>query len=270
MAQATPGALYVIGGGEAKTGPCPVLARWAALVRQWGPTATLAVVTTATENPDAAYATYREAFTALGIRSVRWLAIDSRAEAERAAEQLDEELGGVFFTGGDQLRLTATLGGTAFHRRLVARQQVGLTVAGTSAGAAAMSQVMIVEGEADRMPTRSTVRMAAGLGLWPEAVIDQHFSQRGRIGRLLAALAQNPAVLGVGLDEDTALEVRADLDQAWVYGSGTATVLDGRTIRETNASDSRPAEPLALVDVRLHVLREGYGLRLSTRQPMRR
>ena len=132
-----------------------------------------------------------------------------------------------------------------------------------------MSHTMIVEGDAHESPTKNTVKMAAGMGLWNGAVIDQHFSQRGRIGRLLSAVAQNPDVLGIGLDENTALEVRLEETMLTVWGASTVTVVDGRAIQETNASESDDNQPLALTGVMLHVLPKGYGMDLTTRTPRR-
>jgi cyanophycinase len=131
-----------------------------------------------------------------------------------------------------------------------------------------MSDTMIVTGEAEEAPTKNTVHMAPGMGLWVGAVIDQHFTQRGRIGRLLSALAQNPGILGVGLDEDTAIEVRLDTFHLDVLGSRTVTLLDGTHVTSTNASESRNDRPLAISGVHLHVLPEGCRFDLKERMPL--
>ncbi len=262
-----PGSLVIIGGREDKERPAVILRRVLALAG--GPAARIAVVPTASETPRAAGRRYAEVLSRLGARAVEVLKLDSRAEAMDA--RWPAKLAGttaVFFTGGDQLRITSTLGGSWFHRALSARQSAGLVVAGTSAGASMMTDTMIVEGAADQSPTRNTVHLAVGMGLWPGAVVDQHFSERGRIGRLLSAVAQNPAVLGVGIDENTAIEVDFGDRYFKVLGEGTVTVLDGWGAGETNASESRPQEPLALTTVQLHVLAPRWVFRWPERRPV--
>lgn len=215
-----------------------------------------------------AYHRYRSIFSELGVPEVLDFSIESRGEAS-SPDMLERmaEASALFFSGGDQLRITSVLGGTPFHERLLREHRQGLTVAGTSAGASMMSDTMIVSGDAEEAPTKNTVHMAPGMGLWVGAVIDQHFSQRGRIGRLLSALAQNPGILGVGLDEDTAIEVHLDRNDLTVWGSRTVTLLDGRQVQESNASESRADRPLAISGVTLHVLPQGFGFDLTARRP---
>jgi cyanophycinase len=226
------------------------------------------MVTTASREGQAAFLQYQKIFAELGVEEVLDLTMDSRREASRA-ERVEgiRRCAMLFFSGGDQLRITSVLGGTLFHHVLLEEHRRGLAVAGTSAGASMMSDTMIVMGEGEKAPTKNTVRMAPGMGLWVGAVIDQHFSQRGRIGRLLSALAQNPGILGVGLDEDTAIEVRLAEHCLRVWGSRTVTLLDGSGVEETNASESRSDRPLAITGVRLHVLPQGYTFDLNERLP---
>ena len=262
-----PGPLVIIGGHEDKEQAAVILRRVLALAGRRA--ARIAVVPTASETPSAAGRPYVDVLTRLGAASVEVLALDTRTQAMEGSWPAKlAGLTAVFFTGGDQLRITSTLGGSLFHRALVARQRAGLVVAGTSAGASMMTDTMIVEGAADQSPTRNTVHLAVGMGLWPGAVVDQHFSERGRIGRLLSAVAQNPAVLGVGIDENTAIEVDFRDRCFKVLGAATVTVLDGWRIADTNASESRPQEPLALTDARLHVLAPGWAFRWAARQPV--
>ncbi len=228
----------------------------------------LGVVTTASREGQAAFSQYQKIFTELGLKEVLGLTVDSRREASRAERVYAiRRCAMLFFSGGDQLRITSVLGGTLFHHVLLEEHRRGLAVAGTSAGASMMSDTMIVMGEGEKAPTKNTVQMAPGMGLWVGAVIDQHFSQRGRIGRLLSALAQNPGILGVGLDEDTAIEVRLAEHRLRVWGSRTVTLLDGSSVDETNASESRADRPLAITGVRLHVLPQGYDFDLNERLP---
>jgi cyanophycinase len=261
------GPLILIGGGERTDDEATVLRL--VVRRSGGRDAVLCVCTAASEAPDEAAARYREVFSRLGAREVVVLHLDGRREAFRTASlRAVARASGLFFTGGDQLRLTALLGGTPLEALLRRRFFAGLlAVAGTSAGASSVSSTMIVGGDAEEAPKMNTIRMAPGLGLLSGVVVDQHFAQRGRIGRLLAALAQNPGPLGLGLDEDTAVEVDAR-GAFHVLGSQTATILDARHIRFTNASESTPAQPLALAGVLLHVLPAGHGFDPVLRRPV--
>ncbi|MCL6581943.1 MAG: cyanophycinase [Firmicutes bacterium] len=259
------GPLVIIGGAEDREGA--ILRRFVELAG--GSEAVVAVLATASDRPELPERAYEEAFRRLGARRVVTLRVSGREDAGRP-EILDRagEATGFFFTGGDQLRITSTIGGTLLDSLLHRRLRDGAVVAGTSAGASAMSETMIVEGPSDDAPKKCTIKMAPGMGFLEGTVVDQHFAQRGRLGRLLAAVAQNPKVLGLGVDEDTAAIVTPD-DKLWVAGSQTVTVVDGRGILETNASESLPDEPLTLTGVVLHVLPRGWGFDLVTRHPLK-
>jgi cyanophycinase len=257
--------LVIVGGGEAKEGDAPVLARIVDLAG--GSRARILVCTVASEEPDAAAVPYLRAFPRLGAGEVAPLHIPTRrAASELAALRRMRAATGLFFVGGDQIRITALLGGTPLERVLRRRFAQGLLVAGTSAGASAVSSTMVVGGEAEVAPEMNAIRLAPGLGLLPGVVVDQHFAERGRIGRLLAALACNPRPLGLGLDEDTAAIVRGG--RLRVLGSGAATICDGRRSAFTNVSETAPSQPLALAGVILHVLPAGYGFDLRRRRPL--
>lgn len=261
------GPLVIIGGHEDKFRHPKILRRLVDLSRSYRSDGAMAIVTTASHQGALSFDTYQRAFSQVGLE-VFPLRIETRSEAE--LPQIREALGdasGVFFTGGDQLRITSVLGGTTFHRALWSWWQKGLVVAGTSAGASMMSRTMIMTGDAEASPARNTVNMAPGMGLWAEAVIDQHFSQRGRIGRLLSAVAQNPEMLGIGIDENTALIVELQDGRCRVVGEGTVLVLDGQESLLNNASETLPDQALAFSQVRLHVLPEGYGMELASRAP---
>ncbi|HPW40880.1 MAG TPA: cyanophycinase, partial [Bacillota bacterium] len=171
----------------------------------------------------------------------------------------------IFFVGGDQLRISSILGGTEVHRLLKQAYKDGGVIAGTSAGASMMSEIMVVEGKDDEAPRKCTLKMAPGMGLLEGVIIDQHFNQRGRIGRLLAAVAQNPNVLGIGIDEDTAMIVNKELEFL-VEGSGVVTIVDGREISFTNISEQYQDDPLAITNVKIHILPRGYGFNLIKKQ----
>ncbi len=254
----------VVGGHEDHSGPRRILREFVRLAG--GERARVAVVATAAGDPEATAEAYARGFSGLGAAAQGLCVADRRQASDPVAVTVLDEATGIFFTGGDQLRITAVLGGSECERALRRASADGAVIAGTSAGASAMSSTMIVGGRSDTSPRREIVRMSPGLGLLPELVIDQHFAQRGRISRLIAALSQNPGLLGVGVDEDTAFVVGDD-DVLRVVGSATVTVLDARGVRLTSASEADLDQPLTLTGVLLHVLADGYGFDLRARQP---
>lgn len=258
------GRLVIIGGAEDKEGDCLILKQVVKLAG--GHQARLLVLTAATTEPQQVGGLYRQVFTRLGAAEVGVLDISERLQAEDPMlVRLVDNCSGVFFTGGDQLRITSLIGGTALFHALSEAYRRGVVIAGTSAGASVMSSTMIVDGSEDKEPAAGAVRLAAGLSLISDVVIDQHFAQRRRLGRLLAAVAQNPYVLGIGIDENTAIVVEGP--EFEVIGSGTVSIIDGQHIAFTNVSEVSPQAALALAEVRLHVLSEGYAFNLQTRQP---
>ena len=267
MSSRESGSLLVIGGNEEKKGACRILRAFVELAG--GDDARIVILTTATELPREVGEEYREIFEDLGAGEVRVLHADTRKEASsEEAVRAIREASGIFLTGGDQLRLTSILGGTDADCSILRAFHSGTIVAGTSAGASAMASTMIVSGDSADTATRSTVSLAQGMGLVEEVVIDQHFAQRGRMNRLLASVAQNPHLLGIGIDEDTAILVDSD-GRCRVIGSQSVTVLDGRHVHQTNVSDSRSREPLAITNLVMHILPEGYGYDLAEHRPYR-
>ncbi|HEX2945129.1 MAG TPA: cyanophycinase [Clostridia bacterium] len=261
------GNLIIIGGAEDKTGECVILKTFVALSGAAG--AKLTVITTATEMPGEAGNQYKTLFTALGAHNTTILNINTRNDADMDINaKVIAESDGIFFTGGDQLRITSILGGTKVYTALHNAYKSGAAIAGTSAGASAMSRTMIVDGNNNDPARKCTLKMAPGLGLLERALIDQHFHQRGRIGRLLCGVAENPSILGIGIDEDTAIRVFPD-DHFEVVGSNSVTVVDGRNITSSNVSELKPDENLAIANVVLHVLPAGYGFNLIGREVMR-
>lgn len=259
------GHLLIIGGNEDKSGECCILRKFIELAG--GRQAKIAILTTASEVPAELGDVYHTLFTDMGAQSAEILYIADRQSANdrHQAEKIDKA-SAIFLTGGDQLRLTSILGGSAVDeaiRRACEREKI---IAGTSAGASVMSDTMIVDGNSSDTPKKSTINMAHGMGLLEKTVIDQHFAQRGRINRLLAAVAQNPYILGIGIDEDTALVVRPD-DKCEIIGSQTVTILDGKNIVYSNISESKHNDPLALTNVLLHILPAGMGFDLKRRMP---
>lgn len=266
MGEQGSGNLLIIGGNEDKQGECVILRRFVAMAG--GREARIAVITTATESPREVGDEYRVLFTELGADSAAVLYISNREAAndKHQAAEIDT-CSGIFFTGGDQLRLTSILGGSDTDAAIRRSFRRGTVIGGTSAGASVMSDTMIVEGDSSDTAKKSMLSMAHGMGLLQEAVIDQHFAQRGRINRLLAAVAQNPHVLGIGIDEDTALAVTPKRVME-VIGSQTVTVIDGKNIIDSNISESNQNDPLALTNVLLHILPSGFGFDLKRRLPL--
>lgn len=254
MSEYVEGKLLIIGGAEDKEGECTILKRF---VQEAGGTdSIIAILTAATEYPEQVGSQYQELFHKFGAKQVFVLDISRRHHAnnEELAKLL-AKVSGVFFTGGDQLRITGMLGGTVLGRMLHQLYERGVVIAGTSAGASVMSDTMIVGGDS-ASPKKEAIVMAPGLGLLRAVIIDQHFAQRGRIGRLLAAVAQNPYVLGVGIDEDTAILVYPD-GRLTVVGSQTVIIVDASPSVATNVSESSPGEALVLTPVLMHVLSNG-------------
>ncbi|NHM26606.1 cyanophycinase [Desulfofundulus sp. TPOSR] len=265
LQKGTGGPFLLIGGAEDKDGECRILREFVRLAG--GERASIVVITTATRLPGEVGEAYRLVFLRLGAGEVSPVHLDSREKAgDLRHAAILQRATGIFFTGGDQLRIARILGKTLFEHALEAASLGGVVIGGTSAGAAAMGEIMITGGRGGLSPGKNTVKMAPGLGLISGVVIDQHFAQRGRIGRLLAAVAHNPHVLGIGIDEDTAIVVSPD-GRFNVLGSGTVTVVDGRTITHTNASDLHPQPMLALTGVTLHVLPQGYGYDFKAGKP---
>lgn len=262
----TKGVLVIIGGAEDKNGDSVILQEAPRLLE---PDGVLTVLTTATEKPEEAGRAYEEVFRRLGVSRVRVLHISTREEAARGENcEAIRASGCVFLTGGDQLRLTSILGGTPAAAALLGLYDSGGSVMGTSAGASVMSSTMVVQGNDNEPARKCTLKMAPGLGLFEGAIIDQHFDQRGRFGRLLCGVAENPGVLGIGIDEDTAVKLYPDRHFE-VLGSGAVTVLDGLSIESSNVSELKPDELLAIVGVTVHTLPFGYGFDLNERRVLR-
>ncbi len=262
------GILVIIGGAEDKSNDCDILKRTAELAG--GKDGKIIVLTVATDYPSQVGKEYKNLFSKIGVCNIDTLHIETREDSNDPERQ--QRLNGatcLFFTGGDQLKITSLIGGTAIEKLIKDGFSSGLVIAGTSAGASVMSETMITSGVDDEAPKRCTVKMAPGLGLIRGVVIDQHFAQRGRIGRLLAAVAQNPNVLGIGLDEDTAIIVKPN-NTFEVIGSNAVTILDGIHSNYSNVSESRPDDILAMTDITLHILPQNHEFDLSNRVPILR
>ena len=258
----THGTVIVIGGAEDKVRDRLILGRFVALAG--GRDAQIAVISTASSLGPEAGARYQAIFTELGAAAVRPLHAVTRTQAndDHIARQVRDATG-IFMTGGNQLRLSSMIGGTRLADAIMTRFQAGAVVAGTSAGASAVSSHMIAFGASGATPKHRMAQIAAGLGLLPGVIVDQHFQQRNRLGRLLSLIAQNPSLLGLGVDEDTAGVVGPDSVME-VIGRGSITVVDG-SASETDAWEIRGHRPLMISGVVLHSLPAGYRFDLRRR-----
>lgn len=208
---------------------------------------------------------YERIFRELGVASARALALEERSDGSREdfIAALDEA-DGFFMTGGNQLRLSTTVGGTPFAKAVRRRNQAGMHVAGTSAGAAYVSAHMIAFGDEGPTPSREKVTLAPGLGLTNSVIVDQHFRQRDRLGRLLTALAFNPFAAGIGLDEDTAAFLGPD-NTLTAHGSGALTIVDPSALQFSSMDSISNDEPVCMIGIKIHILVEGATFNIKTR-----
>ena len=258
------GPLIAIGGAEDKVGDRAVLSE--VVARAGGRRAVIAVFPTASTMPGELAGMYEPIFRSMGAE-VRVVRVETRADGEdpRVLEQL-EGVTAIFFTGGAQGRIVTLLGGTPLAQAIRRAHRTGVVVAGTSAGASVVCDHMIAQGKKGYAPRRQSVTLAPGFGLTKRLVIDQHFAQRHRIGRLFAAVALNPFLLGVGIDEDTAIVLGAD-NVMEVLGRGTVTVIDGARILHTDIHEAPGDRPAALLGLTVHVLTRGCGFDVDKRTP---
>jgi cyanophycinase len=261
------GHLLVIGGAEDKYNERRILRKFLALAG--GEEAEVLIVPVASDFPEFAADVYTQAFRNLGVANPRVLRATSRQDVFQAdAESLLDGVSGVFITGGDQMRLVSLLGGTKFAdklRKLV--RETDMVLAGTSAGAAGMSTSMIVRGESTSHPHKNSVRLSPGLGFLKNIIIDQHFSERGRMSRLITAVSYNPYNLGIGIDENTAIILNGK-GKLEVFGAGSATIVDGSQITYNEIAEVDEFQPFSVCGVQLHVLRDGLIYDYLDRHPL--
>src|SRR5436190_11858513 len=259
----TEGHVIVIGGAEDKVREKVILSRFVKLAG--GHDARIAVISTASSLGPLAGEMYRRVFGELGVAEVHPIHTTTRLQCgDPIAVRTVREASGIFLTGGNQLRLSSTIGGTPLAQAITRRHREGAVVAGTSAGASAMSTHMVAFGASGATPKQRMVQMAAGLGILPGVIVDQHFEQRNRLGRLLAIIAQNPSLLGIGVDEDTAGVVGPDRVLE-VVGRRSITIIDGSE-SETDAWEVKAHRPMMITNVRLHSLSNGYRFDLDRRE----
>jgi len=257
------GSLIAIGGHEDKEGDRVILKAVAERIRD----GRLVIATVASHEPEGYFDAYREAFAGIGVTDLAELYLDEREDTlDRSHRDLIAGAAGIFFTGGDQLRIVSQMGDTPLETLVRELYGRGGVVAGTSAGASAQSETMLVRGSGAESHRIGDLHMAPGLGLLPDVIIDQHFAERGRIGRLLGAVAHNPRLLGIGIDEDSAIIVENGCFT--VIGSGAVTVVDAASVTHSNIAEAEPDRTLSLHHVVLHALSDGDRFDLESRLPI--
>ncbi|RPH61381.1 MAG: cyanophycinase [Burkholderiales bacterium] len=259
---ATRGWIIPIGGAENKENDRHILERFVRC--SGGRDADLVVIPTASRLHETG-PRYEKLFREIGVARVDVMDFDTRRDARESGRlRRLEEASGIFFTGGNQLRLTTLLGGTPVAKLVRNRNASGVTVGGTSAGAGILSEHMIAFGDEGSSVISGSVRLAPGLGLTNRFIIDQHFRQRDRLGRLLTALAYNPFAVGIGLDEDTAAFIGPD-ETVEVEGSGGVTIVDAADVTFSSMDSVTEGQPVCMLGLRLHVLVAGATFNLHTR-----
>jgi len=261
------GHLLVIGGAEDKYNERRILRKFLELAG--GEKAEVLIVPVASDFPEFASDVYTQAFRNLGVANPRVLRSTSRQYVVQAdADELLDGVNRVFITGGDQMRLVSLLGGTEIATKLRGMvRDTSIVMAGTSAGAAGMSTSMIVRGESASHPHKNAVRLSPGLGFLKNIIIDQHFTERGRISRLITAVSYNPYNLGIGIDENTAIILNS-AGVLEVFGQGSATIVDGSRITYNEIAEVDEFQSFSVCGVQLHVLRDGLVYDYLDRHPL--
>jgi cyanophycinase len=255
--------LFIVGGAEDRVGKASLLRQFLKL--SGGRRSRLVLVPTASSFQDEVIASYREVFTRLGAPGVQVVNPASREEAhDAAAVALLDDATGIFISGGSQLRLAQVFPGTPLGEAIHRAHDRGCVVGGTSAGASIMSDFMISMGDEGVTPRQRASQLSAGLGLLRGVVVDQHFDQRSRYGRLMSVIASSPHLLGVGIDEDTAIIV-TDGREFTVRGTGAVFVVDCRSAR-TDAAEARAGAPVLVSGATVHTLPAGATFDLTERR----
>jgi len=266
MKQYQRSSVLVIGGAEDKVHGREILQTF------WrcagGADAIIAIIPSASREPTIIGDRYLIIFRDMGVKDLKVLDVRDRIQGEdKYYQEYVEQCTAVFMTGGDQLRLCGLLSDTPLMERIRQRVKLGeITLGGTSAGAAVMGHHMIAAGSSGESPNRALVDMAMGLGFIPEIIVDQHFHNRNRMARLLSALSNHPERIGIGIDEDTCALFSAD-NHLEVVGKGTVTIIDAQAMSYTNQGKVDAESPLALHNLRIHILCHGDRYNRKTHQP---
>ena len=262
--RASCGSLILIGGSEEKSGERLILS---AVARRSMPGPAV-ICTAASESPDEVWAIYDPLFRELGLRQVSHLRLTRREHAEDPnAAAMVSRAKLVFLSGGDQVNITSRLSGTVVFDALRRVYEKGGVIAGTSAGASALGQTMPVSQPGGEHKVSASFYLVQGLGLFPEVIVDQHFGQRGRMVRLIGAVAENSRLLGIGIDEDTAIVLSAGCEFE-VLGAGAVYIVDGKQVSYNNVQTGNADRPVSVFDLKVHVLASGDRFDVASRRPI--
>lgn len=259
--------ILIIGGAEDKLNERHILRKFVEM--SGGAEASILIVPVPSDFPVVTATLYSGLFETLGIKKISVLAATSRQEILKinAREEL-KSVTGVFLTGGDQMRLSSIIGGTDLLTELKSKVRKGkIVLAGSSAGAASMSSTMIVRGEPSVQPLKDSIRLCPGLGILKNVIIDQHFTQRARLTRLITAISYNPSNLGIGIDENTAIHIRKD-GVLEVLGSGTVTIIDGSKITYNTIAEVHESDPFSIMGLQVNILSSGVRYNIYNRKPV--
>jgi len=258
------GTIVLIGGAEDKEGERSILREVAKRAKE-GP---LVVCTAGSSVPLQQFKVYGAIFGSLGVKTVTHVSIPKRESADDAANaELVRAASAFFFTGGDQLRITSNIAGSRLHRAILELYTGGGMIAGTSAGASALGQTMPMSNVEDEHRVAAASQLYPAMGLIQDVIVDQHFAQRGRMGRLIAGVAENPRLLGIGIDENTGLVWQRGSFK--VLGAGAVYVVDGSDLTASNVAHAPQSSAMSAFDLRLHVLSAGDGFNVPARRPVR-
>jgi cyanophycinase len=257
--------ILIIGGAEDKLNERHILRRFAEL--SGGKDASILIVPVPSDFPVVTATLYKNIFENLGIDKVSVLEATSREDILKVdAKKVLKGVTGVFLTGGDQVRLSSIIGGTKFLLELKESVRAGITLAGSSAGASSMSSTMIVRGEPTVQPLKDSIRLCPGLGILKNIIIDQHFTERFRLNRLITAVTYNPSNLGIGIDENTAIHIKKN-GILEVLGSGTVTIIDGSNISYNTISEVHELEPFSVMGLQVNILGSSVKFDIYNRRP---
>ncbi|MBX7046826.1 MAG: cyanophycinase [Ignavibacteria bacterium] len=259
------GPILIIGGAEDKFNERHIIRKFISL--SGDKKANILIIPVASDFAEIAAKLYTTIFSSLGVKKITVLEAASRQDImDLNADKMLDNLTGVFITGGDQMRLSSILGGTDFIKKLAARVKKGLVLAGSSAGAACMSSEMIVRGDG-QSPNQNAVRISPGLSILKDIIIDQHFTQRSRLNRIITAVCYNPKNLGIGIDEDTAILINKN-GILEVLGKGTVTIVDGSNVNYINIAEVKENEPFSVFGLQLHILSSTIRYDIINRKPL--
>ncbi len=260
------GNILIIGGAEDKLNEMHILKKFFELSGE--KKASILIVPIASDFPEVAANVYKTIFKKFGAKKIK--IFNKYNPVEVRSQNLSKYFDGVtgiFISGGDQLRLSTVLGDSEFENLLKEKLRSGATIAGSSAGASALSSFMIVRGNPDLYASQDSLKLSAGLGVLENIIIDQHFTERKRLNRLITSVCYHPKNIGIGIDENTAIHIKKNgmLD---VLGSGTVTIIDGSEITYNNISEVDEYQPFSVIGLKMHILSSSISFNLNTLQPL--